>query len=111
MDVGDRIQTCHQYISSPVAVTNIDQPSANHRFIKYLVPTSVDQQEEIARLNSKVFDGEILVPWDTIKTEEQNRMTNRCGTSDIDFIFLLDTSGSVGYVNWETTTTFIGKLN
>ena len=36
-------------------------------------------------------------------------MTNRCGTSDIDFIFLLDTSGSVGYVNWETTTTFIGK--
>ena len=73
------------------------------------MPTSVDQQEGIARLNSKVFDGEILVPWDTIKTEEQNRMTNRCGTGDIDFIFLLDTSGSVGYVNWETTTTFIGN--
>ena len=83
--------------------------SANPCFIEYLVPTSVDQQEEIARLNSKVFDGEILVPWDTIKTEEQNRMTNRCGTGDIDFIFLLDTSGSVGYVNWETTTTFIGN--
>ena len=73
------------------------------------MPTSVDQQESIARYNGKVFDGEILVPWETIKTEEQNRMTTRCGTSDIDFIFLLDTSGSVGYVNWETTTTFIGK--
>ena len=72
------------------------------------MPTSVDQQAEIARQNNKVFDGNIVIPWETIKEEEQSRMTNRCGTSDIDFIFLLDTSGSVGYVNWETTTTFIG---
>ena len=47
------------------------------------MPTSVDQQAEIARQNKKVFDGEIVVSWDTIgqQTKETKSM-NRCWSTE-----------------------------
>ena len=71
----------------------------------YPVPLDFDQQESI--LNS--ITSQIQKKWDDVLEEELEVLKNECLQSDIDFDFVIDSSGSVGQDNWAITMQMIGQ--
>ena len=76
-------------------------------FVKkhYPVPLDPDQQEII--LNS--ITDQVVVSWEEGMEIELEGVQDECSQSDIDFDFVIDSSGSVGLENWELTMKLIGE--
>ena len=51
-----------------------------------------------------------LYDWDIILDQESNQIQDKCLQSEVDFDFVLDSSGSVGDYYWETMMRFIGDI-
>merc|ERR1719297_236641 len=72
---------------------------------EYPVPASLDQQKEL--LSS--ISVHIVTPFERTIQLEQKRMRDICSLADIDFEFVLDSSGSIGRTNWGITTDLIAQ--
>ena len=72
---------------------------------EYPVPASLDQQKEL--LSS--ISVHIVTPFERTIQLEQKRMQDTCSLADIDFEFVLDSSGSIGLADWEVTTDLIAQ--
>ena len=71
---------------------------------KYPPPMGMnDQKVLVSSLSSQV-----VVDWDTILDHELNHIQNQCLQSEVDFDFVIDSSGSVGKDYWKMTMEFIG---
>ena len=71
----------------------------------YPLPLDFDQQETI--LNS--ITDQIQMKWQEVLDKELETLQKDCLQSDIDFEFVIDSSGSVGFYNWATTMQMIGQ--
>merc|ERR1711935_158865 len=71
----------------------------------YPLPLDFDQQETI--LNS--ITDQIQMKWQKVLDKELETLQKDCLQSDIDFEFVIDSSGSVGSDNWATTMQMIGQ--
>ena len=71
----------------------------------YPVPLDFDAQESILNSISK----QIQKNWDEVLEEELEVLKDECLQSDIDFDFVIDSSGSVGQSNWDITMQMIGQ--
>ena len=63
------------------------------------IPIVFDEQEKIL----KDTTNHILMDWDSTLTVEKKEMQDTCRLADIDFDFVIDQSGSVGYTEWNNT--------
>ena len=80
--------------------------------VTYLViineyPVSIEFEKQEALLKS--ISTQILMPWQEVLDLELIQVQTECAQSDIDFEFLVDSSGSVGITNWELTMQIIGE--
>ena len=71
---------------------------------KYPLPLDFASQETILNQTTD----QILLPWYTVLENELREVQNECMQSDIDFDFVIDSSGSVGPEDWQTTMEAIG---
>ena len=69
------------------------------------VPVSMDYQNNLISRRSK----QRVNSFKQTVTHEKRRMEQICSHPDIDFEFVLDSSGSIGANNWETTTDLIAN--
>ena len=69
----------------------------------YPVPIDWDEQQSILL----ELSDQIVVEWTDCLEQELERAANECRQSDIDFDFVIDSSGSVGPDNWVTTMQMI----
>ena len=72
---------------------------------EYPVPASLDKQKEL--LSS--ISVHIVTPFERTIQLEQKRMQDTCSLADIDFEFVLDSSGSIGLYDWAVTTDLIAQ--
>ena len=72
---------------------------------EYPVTASLAGQEYLL---SNITD-HIVTPFDRTIELEQKRMKDTCSLADIDFEFVLDSSGSIGDYNWKVTTDLIAE--
>ena len=72
---------------------------------EYPIPVSFDDQEQLLSRITKQRKKE----YHTVLVEELDEIQKNCSVADIDFEFVLDSSGSIGSWNWETTTDLIAK--
>ena len=72
---------------------------------EYPVTASLSRQEDL--LSS--ISVHIVTPFDRTIELEQQRMKDTCSLADIDFEFVLDSSGSIGNYNWRVTTDLIAQ--
>lgn len=70
----------------------------------YPLPLDFDEQASIL---SELSD-QIEKPFEDVLDDELQAIQNSCLQSDIDFSFVIDSSGSVGPSNWEITMQMIG---
>ena len=71
----------------------------------YPVPLDMDQQETIL----KEVSDQRIEEWEAILDDELDTIQSDCLQADIDFEFVIDSSGSVGASNWQTTMNLIGE--
>ena len=71
----------------------------------YPVPLDFKEQESIL---SELSD-QIEMPFEDVLEEELDTIQNSCLQSDIDFAFVIDSSGSVTSTNWAITMQMIGE--
>lgn len=64
----------------------------------------MDQDQLVSRISTN-----IVIPWDVVFQLEQRDMVHICSLADIDFEFVLDSSGSIGPENWNKTTHLIAQ--
>jgi len=72
---------------------------------EYPVPASLNKQKEL--LSS--ISVHIVTPFERTIQLEQKRMQDTCSLADIDFEFVLDSSGSIGPIDWGVTTDLIAQ--
>ena len=72
---------------------------------EYPVPASLDKQKQLVS-NISV---QIVITFELTIEIEQKRMRDICSLADIDFEFVLDSSGSIGGYNWGVTTDLIAQ--
>ena len=72
---------------------------------EYPISASFDDQKALL---SSVSD-QTIVSFDEVIKNEQKRMADSCSMTDIDFEFVLDSSGSIGSDNWESSMDSIAK--
>ena len=72
---------------------------------QYPVTASLDAQNALL---SNISD-QIVITFEVTIEREKDRMKNTCSLADIDFEFVLDSSGSIGSRDWETTTDLIAE--
>ena len=72
---------------------------------QYPVTASLDAQNALL---SNISD-QIVITFEVTIEREKDRMKNTCSLADIDFEFVLDSSGSIGSKDWETTTDLIAE--
>jgi len=71
----------------------------------YPVPLDSKKQENILNQISKLVQQE----WHIVMQDEFNGIIAICAQSDLDYAFVVDSSGSVGADNWATTMSMIGN--
>ena len=71
----------------------------------YPVPVSFAKQEDIL---SRTSSQQVISYQKTIEQDRQD-MRKLCAAAEIDFEFVLDSSGSIGIHNWELTTDLIAE--
>ena len=71
----------------------------------YPVPVDMDKQKDIL---NEVSD-QVVNEWDAVIEAELERVRSECLQADIDFEFVIDSSGSVGPANWDLTMRLIGE--
>ena len=71
----------------------------------YPLPLDFGQQEAIL---NQITD-QIQMKWQNVLDKELETLQKDCLQSDIDFDFVIDSSGSVGALNWATTMRMIGQ--
>ena len=71
----------------------------------YPVTATLAQQNQLLSNISK----QIVTAFELIIELEQKRMRDMCSLADIDFEFVLDSSGSIGSKNWGITTDLIAQ--
>ena len=71
----------------------------------YPPPFDIDEQEELVY---EISD-QVVTVWDQVISEELESIRSDCMQADIDFEFVIDSSGSVGYSRWELTMQLIGE--
>ena len=64
----------------------------------------LDQNDLISDLTTQ-----FVIPWVNVLQEEQNHIQNKCLQSDVDYDFVIDSSGSVGAEYWNITMHIIGN--
>ena len=72
---------------------------------EYPVTASLDQQNKLL----SIISVQIVITFERTIQLEQKRMKNTCSLADIDFEFVLDSSGSIGWNNWQITTDLIAQ--
>ena len=72
---------------------------------EYPVTASLARQKDL--LSS--ISVHIVTPFDRTIELEQQRMKDTCSLADIDFEFVLDSSGSIGWFDWNVTTDLIAQ--
>ena len=72
---------------------------------EYPVTASLTRQKDLL---SSISD-HIVTPFERTIELEQKRMKDTCSLADIDFEFVLDSSGSIGDYNWRVTTDLIAQ--
>ena len=72
---------------------------------EYPVTASLARQEYLL---SNITD-HIVTPFERTIELEQKRMKDTCSVADIDFEFVLDSSGSIGDYDWKVTTDLIAQ--
>ena len=72
---------------------------------KYPPPLSIEKQQELLE---EISDQEVI-PFDDVIEIEAEFIRTECILADIDFEFVVDSSGSIGSDNWETTMRLIGE--
>ena len=72
---------------------------------EYPVTASLDQQSKLL----SIISVQIVFTFERTIQLEQKRMKNTCSLADIDFEFVLDSSGSIGGYNWRITTDLIAQ--
>ena len=72
---------------------------------QYPVTASLDAQNELL----STISIQIVITFEVTIAREKDRMKNTCSLADIDFEFVLDSSGSIGSRDWETTTDLIAE--
>ena len=72
---------------------------------QYPVPLNSELQQRL--LNE--ITNHVQMEWDKVLDVELERFQEDCSQSDIDFEFVIDSSGSVGAANWQTTMSLIGE--
>lgn len=90
-----------------------DQPCVSAVFLvtylnvigEYPVTATLAQQNKLLSNISK----QIVIAFELIIELEQQRMRDICSLADIDFEFVLDSSGSIGSNNWGITTDLIAQ--
>ena len=70
----------------------------------YPLPLDFDAQEAILNQTTD----QILLSWENVLENELVEVQNQCTQSDIDFDLVIDSSGSVGPDDWQTTMQAIG---
>ena len=75
--------------------------------VKGLYPVSVDFVEQGKLLLS--LTSQIQINWEVVLNEELKNIQNDCVQADIDFEFVIDSSGSVGLTHWKTTMLLVGE--
>jgi len=71
----------------------------------YPLPLEFDLQEKIL----ESITDQIQMQWQDVLDKELETLQEECLQSDIDFDFVIDSSGSVGPNNWATTMQMIGE--
>jgi len=71
----------------------------------YPLPISSDEQEQILNEISDVIE----MPWEETMKDELAQIQEECSQADIDYEFVIDSSGSVGAANWKLTMDLIAK--
>ena len=69
----------------------------------------VSQNFEVQSSHLQWLTDQILVDYKEVLGREEKRNMDECATADIDFEFIIDSSGSVGDHNWRKTMELIAK--
>ena len=69
----------------------------------------VSQNFEVQSSHLQWLTDQILVDYKEVLGREEKRNVDECATADIDFEFIIDSSGSVGDHNWRKTMDLIAK--
>jgi len=73
---------------------------------KYPVPATSKEQEQLLNTVTDVF----AVSWDDVMDIELEELQYQCSQTDIDYEFVIDSSGSIGAANWQQTMNLISKI-
>ena len=101
IEIGEVKKTVNEVpCASAVALITLLQKAE-----KYPPPIAMDNQNDIL----DDLTAQAVIPWERVLQEEQSHIQNRCLQSDVDFDFVIDSSGSVGLDYWNITMSIIGN--